>query len=494
MRPRDQSDSSHANPLHSRVRPSLRDILPPAGAVVLIGASAMVTSIWVPSTAIRSGLILLATTASLSIVILWSFRRAARLARLSSEAKRMLAPGHVGSAEAARSLSLPELDAPEDEVTRLRQTLVQLGERMTTQVKDAAKNARNLQSVLDTLADPVVATDQADEVLLCNAAAERFFGAKRGTLTGRPLRGLITRREIVDLHTQAHAGHNGSARVTMTTDAGPRVFDVAAAPMPNAWGTGVFGVLLVLRDITGLAQAVRMQSDFVANASHELRTPIAAIKAAVETLEAAADDPPMRDRLMITIETHATRLEELVRDLMDLSRLETPDLPIDPEPIAWGELVASMHQLFDPLAANRHLTLDLSWELNCAGFVADRRLVGLILRNFIDNAVKFAADGTTITATIRRTSDSPSAPVRLTVTDRGQGIPLAHQDRVWERFYQVDGARTGFSSRRGTGLGLAIVRHAVTAMGGDVGLTSVWGEGTTIWADLPWRTQPALSN
>jgi signal transduction histidine kinase len=118
----------------------------------------------------------------------------------------------------------------------------------------------------------------------------------------------------------------------------------------------------------------------------------------------------------------------------------------------------------------------------CVGFASDRRLVGLILRNFIDNAVKFAFADSTIDAQITRTP----AGVRIEVADSGQGIPLSHQERVWERFYQVDAARTGFSTRRGTGLGLAIVRHAVGVLKGEVGLTSTWGQGTRVWAELPW--------
>ncbi|MFN7376079.1 MAG: ATP-binding protein [bacterium] len=465
------------------MRPGWKENLLPVLAVLVAGLAGVLTVATALPVSVRVGLSLLGIAAGVGLVVAWSLRRGAQVERITAEVRRMLAPGHGPSVEAARSLTSSVQGGPQDELAELRTTLGQLGQRMATQVKETAKKGRNLESVLDALVDPVIVTDQADEVLMCNAAAERLFAAPRGTLAGRPVQGLLTRREILDLHHDAHKGTSGSGRVTLTTEAGPRVFDVAAAPLPNAWGTGVFGVLLVLRDITSLAQAVQMQTDFVANASHELRTPIAAIKAATETLAGGAiDEPVMRGKLMGTIGTHAMRLEELVHDLMDLSRLETPTLSVEIEPISWPELVASIRQTFDPACATKGIRLQLVLDPACVGFASDRRLVGLILRNFIDNAVKFAFADSTIDAQITRTP----AGVRIEVADSGQGIPLSHQERVWERFYQVDAARTGFSTRRGTGLGLAIVRHAVGVLKGEVGLTSTWGQGTRVWAELPW--------
>ena len=114
--------------------------------------------------------------------------------------------------------------------------------------------------------------------------------------------------------------------------------------------------------------------------------------------------------------------------------------------------------------------------------MSDQRLLSLILRNLIENAAKHAKPQTTVRVIAQRL---PSGRVRIEVIDKGSGIPLAHQDRVWERFYQVDPARTGVTGRRGTGLGLAIVKQAVNALKGDCGLDSIWGEGTTVWVELP---------
>ncbi|MBY0308308.1 MAG: HAMP domain-containing histidine kinase, partial [Phycisphaerales bacterium] len=300
---------------------------------------------------------------------------------------------------------------------------------------------------------------------------------------GRPIRGVFTRPEILEAHARAKAGQTAGARVAMVTDDGPRVYDAAAKPLPAAWGEGVFGVLLVLRDITELHHSVQAQKDFVANASHELRTPIAAVRMAAETLEnGAADDPAMRARLVRTIAEHVQRLEETIRDLMDLSRTEAASVTATPGAVDLRAVAESLRPTFEPIMAERHVSLSVEIDGRAAALVSDRRLLSLILRNLVENAAKHARPHTAVRMTAQRAGDGR---VRIEVIDKGCGIPLAHQERVWERFYQVDPARTGVTGRRGTGLGLAIVREAVTALGGSCGLESVWGEGTRVWVEVP---------
>jgi two-component system phosphate regulon sensor histidine kinase PhoR len=271
----------------------------------------------------------------------------------------------------------------------------------------------------------------------------------------------------------------------------------------------------------------------VANASHELRTPVAALRIAVETLgEGAKDDPEMRDRLIGMCAAHVHRLEEMVRDLMDLSRLEQTQLPVRREPVSMADLEESLRLVFEPICSQRRLRLQFDFDPRLEGLWTDPRLLHLVMRNLIDNATKFAFEdsvirirgmvtgeapedlhpatsthSTTASATSTPTTpvtspsqDSPNDPVpdavaRFQVIDRGVGIPLAQQERVFERFYQVDPARTGTgassrASRRGSGLGLAIVKHATSAMGGRIGINSVWGEGTSVWVDLPVTLEP----
>ncbi len=408
------------------------------------------------------------------------------------------------------------------EFSGLNQALDQLADRLAEQSKEAAKKSRNLEALIDAIDEPLLAFDDDRNVLLHNRSAEAMFDIPASptgaTLVGRSLTSLFTQDEIVEMHDAARAGEIRRGRVRLTTPVGRRIFQVSAAPVPVAWGQGIFGAVLFLRDVTELDQAVQVKTDFVANASHELRTPVSAIRGAAETLfEAVKDDPEMAARLCGMIHTHATRLEEMLRDLLDLSRIESPDVPVQIEPIDLKEIVASLRAFFDAACQKKHLTLTFEIDEELYGFSTDRRLFTLCLRNLIENATKFAYENTEVRVVASlveldipaspRASEpgrlsepgrppapaqQPSVPfglrgtARFEVTDQGVGIPLSHQERVFERYYQVDPARSGLAgSKRGTGLGLSIVKHAAKALGGRVGLTSVYKEGTTAWFEIP---------
>ncbi|MBL8763326.1 MAG: PAS domain-containing protein [Phycisphaerae bacterium] len=385
-----------------------------------------------------------------------------------------------------------------DGLDELRGAIDRVGDRFAAQVKEAAKRGRNLESLIEALPEPVIATDSRDRVLFNNGAAERMLGRGVGELTGRPIAELFTRREILTLHADARVGRGGDARARLTTPRGSRVYQVTASPVPAAWGEGVFGAVLVLRDVTELAEAVQVKSDFAANASHELRTPVATIRGAAETLlDGAMDDPPMRDRLVRMVASNAARLENLIRDLMDLSRLEASDRASDGATIDFSELGAGLTELLGSSWAERKLRVRFEWDPSAAGLVCDARLLSLVLRNLLENAIRFAHEGTEIVVRAARfeASGGGSVGVRFEVTDRGQGIPLHQQHRVFERFFQGDSSRAGpggsaGTTPRGTGLGLAIVKHAVTAMGGTVSLESVLGEGTTVRFEIPVEPGP----
>ena len=433
-------------------------------------------------------------------ITLWQRRRRARtLEALEQAATRILS----GTATSVRA-EFPIADDLPPDLAPLAVALEALGERVRVQWKEVAKKTRNLEALIDAMDEPLLATDSADRVILCSRSAEAMLGA--GGLVGRPVTEVFTQAEILDMHAAARAGEVRRGRIRVTTALGKRVYQVSAAPVPAAWGEGVFGAVLALRDVTELDQAVQVKTDFVANASHELRTPVAAIRTAAETLEGAAqDDPKMAERLRGMILAHAVRLEEMLRDLLDLSRLESPDVPVKIERIILADLERTLRQLSEVACQERRLTLDFDFEDELRIIRTDRRLLTLILRNLVENATKFAHEGTTvrIIGTVIESripahdkSAGGQGVIRFEVIDKGVGIPLAAQERVFERYYQVDQARTGsagFASgssgsagwKRGTGLGLAIVKHAAKALGGRVGLTSVWGQGTTVFAEIP---------
>ncbi len=372
---------------------------------------------------------------------------------------------------------------------------------------DVARRERDeLRRVLEGVPSPVIALDRAGVVVAHNASAREFFADRPGALLGLTLEELFTQAEVLGQHSAALAGTARTGQIRVTTREGVRTFQVLTAPAPRgpgaggAGGTGSTGggvaVVLTLRDVTELATAVQLKTDFVANASHELRTPLSSIRAAVETMaDGAWDDHAMRGRLAQLIAQNVERLEDMVRDLLDLSRLESPEAPVQSVPVDLREVFAQLRETFGTEAAERSLALAFEPAPGTTALRTDPRLLHLILKNLLENAIKFAYAGTTVRVAAERAGeiDDPTRRVglRLRVIDRGIGIPLANQQRVFERFYQVDPARSGGAPRRGTGLGLAIVKHAVKVLGGTITVASIWKEGTTMTVELPGVIEPA---
>jgi two-component system, OmpR family, phosphate regulon sensor histidine kinase PhoR len=373
--------------------------------------------------------------------------------------------------------------AIEDDLSRpaqVTQSLREVRGPVVLRLASTAQELSNLRAVYDALQSPVLATDAAGVVLAANAAAREFFSS-RARLIGANIDELFTQAQVLGQHAAALAGSSRSSQVRLSQPDGLRVYQVLTSPI--VLHEGVRGVVLTMRDVTELAQAVQLKTDFVANASHELRTPLSSIRAATETLaDGAWDDASMRERLTSVITSNAGRLEEMVRDLLDLSRLETPDAPVTREAVALREFAQQLQETFARVCDERSLTLDIDLREAPEQIETDRKLLTVIVRNLIDNATKFAYEGTSVAVRLDRLGD---AGVRVRVVDNGVGIPLGHQQRIFERFYQVDPSRAGFAARRGTGLGLAIVKHAVKALGGTIVVDSVWKQGTTMTVELP---------
>ncbi len=344
-----------------------------------------------------------------------------------------------------------------------------------------------LRATLDAVDEPVIAFDRAGRVLTANVAAEDFLGTRLDP-EGRRIDDIFTQAEIVGMHAAAAGGQSRRTQVRIPRSGTPRVFEVSAVPTRSRVSGTEPRVVLTLRDVTELAFAVQLKTDFVGNASHEFRTPLSAIKAAVETLDDDVD-PPIRERFLRMIRENVARLEELTRDLLDLSRLETMDAAVEPGVFDAREVVESLRAMLEPSCRERSLAIRADIEPELARMRTDQKLFTLILKNLLENSTKFAYEGTEIRVVgrvIAGASDS-AIPVasRWQVIDRGIGIPLNAQQRIFERFYQVDSSRSGGPKRRGTGLGLSIVKHAVKRLGGSISVDSVWKEGTVMTIELP---------
>lgn len=351
----------------------------------------------------------------------------------------------------------------------------------------------NLRAVLDAVESAVLVTDANGALIRANSAGLKFF-QNRSRLIGATIEELFTQAEVLNLHAAATAGRNSSSQIRIPRPEGVRICQVMAYRV--AWNSasgsapeiagGSSAVVMVVRDVTELAMAVQLKTDFVANASHELRTPLSSIRGAVETIrDGAKDEPAMLDRLTQMIAQNVTRLEELVRDMLDLSRLETPDAPLALDVIDVTDLAEQLAEQFATVCEERDIRIEHEIAEDAAVVRSDPRLLQLVLKNLVDNATKFAYPGTAIRIIAERATSLGRAAVRFRVVDQGMGIPIGHQQRIFERFYQVDPSRSGVAARRGTGLGLAISKHAVKNLGGTIRVESVWKQGTSMIVELP---------
>jgi len=404
--------------------------------------------------------------------------------------------GIVGVGAADRRRDLGEVERAGEELARAE---AQAAALLAAHRVDLA----NAQALLDSLADPVLATDPAGWVIRWNRAAAVFFdrlGGRAGTgLAGLGIDELFSQAEILGMHSVAAAGTTRQGQVKIARQGVNRIFQVLATPasldLGPSKGSLASAVVITLRDVTDLATAVQLKTDFVANASHELRTPLASIRAAVETMAEPDAEPAMMGRFVQMIATNVGRLEELTRDLVDLSRLESPEAPVEIGPVSVVEMLEGLRAVFEPVCVERKLLIECDVWLEVAVIESDPRALALIFKNLLENATKFAYEGTTVRVVGRVLGDSGAAGgagererregASFEVIDSGIGIPLSHQPRIFERFYQSDSARSGQSQRRGTGLGLAIVKHAVKSLGGSVSVSSVWKQGTTMRVELP---------
>jgi two-component system phosphate regulon sensor histidine kinase PhoR len=398
-------------------------------------------------------------------------------------------------------------------------------------------------TLLDAIPSPVLLVDVAGQVLHCNGAAAKLVGRAPHMVPGRMLEEVLPRAEVLALHQAAVRGESAQARARIETQGGIATFEVAAIPT-NAGSLGHhiqpsslrgahaspanalhsdshpptrhsaasrIAVMLSFSDVTELATAVELKTDFVANASHELRTPVASISAALDSLaNPNRPDEAVQTRVVDLARNNLVRLQELIRDLLDLARLESPNVSVRVSTIAVDALRDRMQSRYGDLLASRGVGLEFEIEPGLDRLECDAGLLDLVLSNLIDNASKFAFEHTSVRVLIERgaSADPDTNPgtnvgtnpgtngradLSLRVIDRGIGIPLNQQQRIFERFYQIDEARSGNSKRRGTGLGLAIVKHAIRTLGGQITVQSVWQEGTTMSVTIPGVVSGAVN-
>jgi two-component system, OmpR family, phosphate regulon sensor histidine kinase PhoR len=323
--------------------------------------------------------------------------------------------------------------------------------------------------LLEGIPDPAGILEEDGRFSAVNAKFDSFVG--EGRARGRTLLELSRSAELYEAASRALSGEAGGGQFRLP--ALQKSISASLSPLPGG------RALAVLRDVTDQQRLEAVRRDFIANASHELRTPVSAITGAVETILAL---PPEElggtaRSFVEMIARHSARLSRLTRDLLDLSRLETGEFALEIGPLEVAPLSAACLDLFRKIAQDKKITLGYDGP-DALRVLADRRAIEQILVNLLDNAVKYTPEAGRIAVL----ADDAGNEVVLSVFDTGPGIEPRQQARVFERFYRADPGRS--REMGGTGLGLAIVKHLAQAQGGQVGVESGQG-GSRFWVRLP---------
>ena len=338
-----------------------------------------------------------------------------------------------------------------------------------------------VSSVLSVLSSSAVVLDSEDRVLQASAAA-RTFGLVDGD--------QLVVQELLALARQVRRdGEIREGEVEVATGGGNRTttsFAVRVAPLDATVGDGGL-VLLLVEDQTESRRVEEVRRDFVANTSHELKTPVGALALLAETVEDAADDPDAVRRFAGRMRQEASRLTNLVQDMITLSRIQAAEPVPDPVPVELDAVVAEALDRCRMKASARGIEL-VSTGAHGLSVMGDEDLLVTALRNLLENAVAYSPDKTRVDVSTRRVSGNA---VEISVSDQGIGIPERDLERIFERFYRVDPARSRATG--GTGLGLAIVKHVTAAHSGKVTVLSTEGAGSTFTLRLPLRPTEAVT-
>ena len=338
-----------------------------------------------------------------------------------------------------------------------------------------------LDVALDEMREGLLVIDTEMRVIASNKAARDVLSAT-GPIEARRLTELTRNPAIYDAFLDALKGQHRDGVKVETYNNGRRGFDLRVVPF-HASGR-IAGAVGVLFDVTRLDRLEIVRQEFLANVSHELRTPLTSILASAETLESGAVENAENGRRFLSIiQKNATRMQRLIHDLLELGAIETGSVSVNRETVQLKSLVDDVMSTLAMAASERRVALRNLVPANTQVTADPHRLVQM-LTNLIDNAIKFNREGGTVTIEHHRNGFD-----RITVTDTGEGIPPQHLDRLFERFYRVDRARS--RDLGGTGLGLAIVKHLAKAHGGEVTVSSRIGEGTQFTIELP---RPAVAS
>lgn len=409
---------------------------------------------------------------SSAIVLILSVGLAYFLAQSASRSMEAAADG-------ARRFANGDLDYRMDTSSypgaeELAEAFNQMASTITDQIRNLTTESNQLSVILDTMADGVIVVNSNGQVELMNLSAEWMLESPNREADRIQLAEVVRDHEILQLVSEARATRQ-TRQAELELVHRRRFLNVIATPLSEGSDEGV---LLTLQDVTSLWQVETTRREFVSNVSHELRSPLAAIRAMTETLQdGALNDTDTAQDFLTRILNDTQRMTTMVNELLELSRLESGQAPIHLAPVSLESVVAEIESRFDVSPDHERLKLETNVPDGIPLVMGEADKLNQVLANLVENAVKVTGDGGLISISANATDRW----VEVKVSDNGIGIAREHLPHVFERFYKVDRSRRD----GGTGLGLAIAKHLVQAHGGDIKVESVEGEGSAFSFTLP---------
>jgi two-component system, OmpR family, phosphate regulon sensor histidine kinase PhoR len=459
---------------------------PPSGDPIVIRMAVPMLQADVQREQIRRSLLaasVIILIAGIAVSFVFSHRLAGRIEQLKDFSSRV----------AGGDFHPLQFAGPPDEIADLADTLNETAARLDATIHSLSGERNRSSAILRSMAEGVAVVDSRERLVFFNRAFAGILNLDGETSEGRPLIEIIRNSTLVALIRKALQGAEGLQGDIAMGFVQQRNFSVTAAPVNPLDGVAgksfsgklpesgkPSGAVVVLHDVTELRRLERVRQDFVANVSHEFKTPLTAIQGFAETLLAGAiDDPENNRRFLEIIREHAARLARLTDDLMKLARIEAGKLELQFSRVNLAEVAEACEETALLKASRKQIALSMGVPATLPPVRGDANLLHEVLQNLLDNAVQYTHPGGRIDV---------SAAVReqdavITVADTGIGIPLAAQERIFERFYRVDAARSREAG--GTGLGLSIARHIVEAHGGRIWVESEVAVGSRFSFSVP---------
>ncbi|HVP11661.1 MAG TPA: ATP-binding protein [Phycisphaerae bacterium] len=365
--------------------------------------------------------------------------------------------------------------------------LLDAHQQLSLEMSMSETNRRQAETIIDSIAEPILVTDAYDRLVLANPAAASLLQFAREEALRKPIAEIVPDEKLVRAIRQAREADIRAANRSIEHEVGPQTYAVRFSPLlsegsQTGHGASLHGVVAMFRNITKEREASKNKSEFVAHAAHELRTPLSSIRAYVEMLvDGEAEDEKTRKEYYNIIQVSADRLGRMIDNILNISRIEAGTVRINKEPVAISMIVKEAIDVARPQAEEKGIALSEELTPVVYRVMADRDMMYQAVLNLLSNAIKYTPSGGKVQ--VRMSPEEEDSIIRIEVSDNGVGIPKEDLPRMFEKFFRVEANK---KMAKGTGLGLNLVKHIVeTIHEGKMTLTSEVGKGSAFGMNLP---------